>query len=184
MAPDQGEEFADIGVMHDDDPPAERHHREAQDARGMSQRRQREVGRTSPERVAHQRERRHRLDVPTRQHHPLGFPGGAAGARQHDEVVNRFTLKISDVIGQPGLERCGERQCGVEAHQRPQLRQLRADLLHHLDETGMKQQQAAVEVIEDELVLRRLVARIDRTPDRTRARNAEHARKRDRIVAR
>jgi hypothetical protein len=47
----------------------------------------------------------------------------------------------------------------------------------------MKQQQAAIERIEDELVFRRLVARIDRTPDGSGARNAEDAGKGDRIVA-
>ena len=47
----------------------------------------------------------------------------------------------------------------------------------------MKQQQIAIERIKDELVFRRLIAGIDRTPDRTGARNAEHAGKGDRIVA-
>jgi hypothetical protein len=48
----------------------------------------------------------------------------------------------------------------------------------------VKQQQAAIERIEDELVFCRLVAWIDRTPDGSGARNAEYAGKGDRIVAR
>ncbi|MET4788995.1 hypothetical protein ABIF64_001173 [Bradyrhizobium japonicum] len=47
----------------------------------------------------------------------------------------------------------------------------------------MKQQQAAVELLEDKPIFGRLVTRIDRAPDRARAGNAEHAGKRDRIVA-
>ena len=47
----------------------------------------------------------------------------------------------------------------------------------------MKQQQAAIECIEDELVFRCLVAWIDWTPDGSCARDAEYTGKGDRIVA-
>src|SRR5258705_2154 len=60
---------------------------------------------------------------------------------------------------------------------------IKPQLIDHRREAAVKQQQAAIERIEDELVFGRLVAWIDRTPDGTGARNAEHAGKGDRIVA-
>src|ERR1700730_8580439 len=53
----------------------------------------------------------------------------------------------------------------------------------HRRKAAVKQQEAAIERIEDELVFCRLVAWIDRTPDSSGARNAEYAGKGDRIVA-
>jgi hypothetical protein len=53
----------------------------------------------------------------------------------------------------------------------------------HRREAAVEQQQAAIERVEDELVFRRLVARIDRTPDRSGARNAEDAGEGERVVA-
>src|SRR5579864_6963317 len=47
----------------------------------------------------------------------------------------------------------------------------------------MKQQQAAVELVEDDPVFGRLVARIDRAPNRACAENAKHAGKCGRIVS-
>src|ERR1700726_1218183 len=47
----------------------------------------------------------------------------------------------------------------------------------------MKQQQAAIEPVEDELVLGCLVARIDRAPDGAGARNPEYATESERIVS-
>src|SRR5882762_6792742 len=60
---------------------------------------------------------------------------------------------------------------------------MRPKFVDHRREAAVKQQQAAIERIEDELVFCRLVAWIDRTPDSSGARNAEYAGKGDRIVA-
>src|SRR5258707_14176162 len=60
---------------------------------------------------------------------------------------------------------------------------MRPKFVDHRREAAVKQQQAAIKRIEDELVFGRLVAWIDRTPDRSGARNAEYAGKGDRIVA-
>ena len=89
---DERQEAAEVGSAHDDDPPAERHHREAQDAGGVRQRREREVRRAARERVAHQRQRGHRLEVARREHHALGQPGRAARPDEHREVVRRLGL--------------------------------------------------------------------------------------------
>ena len=184
IARDQFEEFADVGVMHDHHPAAERHDRKTQHTGGMRQRRQRQIGRAPLERIAHQGQRRHRLDVAAREHHAFGFSGGPAGAGDQCQIVNGIALKglLAD-IGQPALERRRIGELGVEADELAQLRQIGPYPVDHRREAAVEQQQAAIERVEDELVFRRLVARIDRTPDRSGARNAEHAGEGDRVVA-
>src|SRR6202045_2597045 len=60
---------------------------------------------------------------------------------------------------------------------------MRPHFVDHRREAAVKQQQAAIERIEDELIFCRLVAWIDRTPDGSSARNAEYAGKGNRIIA-
>jgi hypothetical protein len=85
---DEPEELAQLGPGHDHHLPAQRHHRQAQHAGRVRERRQREVGGPALEGVAHQGQRRHRLEVAPRQHHALGLAGGAAGAGDHGHVVD------------------------------------------------------------------------------------------------
>ena len=59
------------GRGHDDDLAAERHHREAEHAGRVGERRHRQVARPAGERVAHQRDRGHRLERAPGQHHAL-----------------------------------------------------------------------------------------------------------------
>src|ERR1700736_6792175 len=72
---------------------------------------------------------------------------------------------------------------GAETYEPGQVRQIRPQFVDHRREAAVKQQQAAIERIEDELVFYRLVAWIDRTPDGSGARDAEYTGKGDRIVA-
>ena len=60
------------GRAHHDDLAAEGQHREAEHAGRVGERREREVDRAALERVAHQRDRRHRLEVGAGEHHALG----------------------------------------------------------------------------------------------------------------
>src|SRR6202011_3892998 len=72
---------------------------------------------------------------------------------------------------------------GAETYEPGQVRQIRPQFVDHRREVAVKQQQAAIERIENELVFCRLVAWIDRTPDGSGARNTEYAGKGDRVVA-
>ena len=92
---DQRQELGQVRLGHDDDLAAERHDREAQHAGRVGQRGQGEVARARPERVAHQRQRRHRLDVAAGEHDALRPAGGTPGADEHDHVAGR--------LGLPGL---------------------------------------------------------------------------------
>ena len=83
------EEAADVGRPHHHDLAAEGQHREAEHAGRVGQRREGEVDRPPLERVAHQRDRRHRLEVGAGEHHALGPAGGAAGADDHGQVLGR-----------------------------------------------------------------------------------------------
>ena len=112
----QVEKLGKIRFRHNDDPAAKRHDRQAQHARRMGQRREREIGRTPLERIAHKRERRHRFEVAAREHHALGLPRRAASARDHDDVVDRRDLdEIFTLAVQPFLQRRREGGAVVEA---------------------------------------------------------------------
>ena len=73
------------------------------------------------ERVAHQRQRGHRLEVAGGQHHALGQPGRAARADQHREVVGRVGLLDRVLLLQPA-----SRRSLIEADRGPQHRKLSA----------------------------------------------------------
>ena len=60
---------------------------------------------------------------------------------------------------------------------------MKPHFVDHRREAAVKEQQAAIKRIENELVFCRLVTGIDRAPDRSGARNTEYAGKGDRIVA-
>ncbi|MET4788994.1 hypothetical protein ABIF64_001172 [Bradyrhizobium japonicum] len=105
---------------------------ETQHAGRVGQRRKREVDRAALERIAHQRQCRHRLDVAARQHDPLRLAGGAAGARDHREIVDRLALiVVVRKTGEPALERGREGQLGIEADDGAQLWQLCTHRLDH-----------------------------------------------------
>ena len=109
VALDQIEKLGDVGVMHDDDATAERHDRETQHAGRVGQRREREVDRTALERIAHQRQCRHGLDVAARQHDPLRLAGGAPGAGNHREIVDSLALIMPvGEVSEPAVEGGGE----------------------------------------------------------------------------
>jgi hypothetical protein len=182
---DEPQELAYIRPRHDDDAAAKRHDRQAQHARRMGQRREREIGRTPVERIAHKRERRHRFEVAAREHHALGLPRRAASARDHDDVVDRRDLdEIFTLAAQPFLQRRGEGGAVVEADERGELRQVRNHALDQRLIGAMEDQRAAVESVKHIAVLGSLVPRIDRTPDGARARQPENASEGDRMVAR
>ena len=184
VACDQIKEFPDIRMMHDHHPASERHDRKTQHTGGVRQRRECKVARTPLERIAHQGQRRHRFDVASREHHAFGFARCSASAGYERKIINGIALKgLAVDIGKPTLERRRERHIGVETYELAELRQMRPKFVDHRREAAVKQQQAAIERIEDELVFCRLVAWIDRTPDGSGARNAEDAGKGDRIVA-
>ena len=71
----------------------------------------------------------------------------------------------------------------VEADQGGELGQVRRDLGDQRRERGGEDQAAAVEQVEQLAVLGRLVARVDRAPDRAGPADAEHAAEGDRVVA-
>ncbi len=176
---DQREEAPEVGRAHDDDAPAEREHGEAQHPGRVGQRRQREVRGPAAERVAHQRQRGHRLEVAGGQHHALGQPGRPAGADEHRQVVGRFGLVDLDALGEPVRE-----VLLIQAHRGAQPGQLLGDLGHHVRVAGVKQQALAVEELEQHAVLVGLVARVDRAPDRAAPRDPEDGRERGGVVGR
>ena len=208
VAADEREELPEVGAGHDDDLPAQRHDREAEHPGRVGERREREVDRAALERVAHQRQGRHRLDVPAGQHHALRPAGGAAGPGDHDHVVDRIGLPgaVADPrqpLGEP--DRAGDAgrawgvglagpavadgawgdgvTVGLQADERGQLGQVRRDLRDQRGEGGGEDQAAAVEQSEQLAVLGRLVAGVDRAPDRPGAADAEHGAERHRVVA-
>ena len=79
----------EVGLRHHHDLAAARHHREAQHTGRVGQRREREVDRPALERVAHQGQRRHRLEVAAGEHHALGRARRTTGADDHRDVVDR-----------------------------------------------------------------------------------------------
>ena len=176
------------GVAHDDDLAAERQHREAEHAGGVGERREREVDRAALERVAHQRERGHRLEVAAGEHHALGPPGRAAGADDHRQVVRPGRRRPS-VAGasEPGTRPSVSApvDVAVEADQR---RAASAGRRGSASTSGAKAlwkiSARAVEQVEQLAVLGRLVARVDRAPHGAGAADAEHAGERDRVVGR
>ncbi len=132
----------------------------------MSERRQSEIDRAAFERIAHQRERRHGLQIASRKHDAFGLASGAAGARDHRNVVRGRDLErlIANAI-EPRIERRREGHRLIEADKKRQLGQVGPHLLDERRVRAMKNQARAVESVEDEAVLGRLVARIDGTPD-------------------
>ena len=181
----QIEKLGEIRFRHNDDPAPERQDRETQDAGGVGERRQGEIDRAAFERIAHQRERGHRLQIAPRKHDAFGLAGGAAGARDHRDVVRGRDLErlVADAI-EPRIQRRREGHRLVEADKKGKLGQVGPHLLHERRVSAMEDQARAVESVEDEAVLGRLVARIDRTPDGAGARDAEDAGKGDGIIAR
>ncbi len=111
------------GCGHDHDLAAAGQDREAQHAGRVGQRRQGEVHRAAVERVAHQRDRRHRLEVAVGEHHALGPPGGAAGADQGDDVVRRRRPRRT---GRRGPRRRARRRSRRSARSSPARRARRA----------------------------------------------------------
>ena len=185
MALDEREEVTQVRFGHDDDSPAQCHHRQAQHTGRMGERRQRQVAGPAAEGIAHEREGRHGLQVAAGEHHALGPAGGAAGAGDHGHVVGR--RNVDGLVGQalqPFVHGRGEGLLLVQAHHGAQLRKLRAHLLHHGCVVAVEDQAGAVEGIEHIGVLARLVARVDGAPHAARARNAEHGGEGMRIVAR
>jgi hypothetical protein len=87
VPPDQLQELAEVRGGHDDDLAAQRHDGETEYAGRVGERGEGEIHRPLAERVAHQRERRHGLQVAAGQHHALGPARGAAGADDHGEVA-------------------------------------------------------------------------------------------------
>ena len=169
LALDQGDELADVGLGHHDDAPAERHHREAQHARGVGERGEREVRGAAAERIAHQRQRGHRLEVAAGEHHALRQPGRAAGADEHRQVVLGLGTAPRG-LAEPVVEL-------VEADLDPHV-----ELLDHRRVGRVVDQALTVEQLEQRAVLGHLVARVDRAPHRAAAGDAEHARERDGVV--
>lgn len=93
FALDRRKKRADVGVAHHDDRPAQRQDGQTKHAGRMRQRRERQIDRPPVERIAHQRECRHRLQVPLRQHHALRHAGRTARARQHRDVGRRLAFE-------------------------------------------------------------------------------------------
>ena len=159
---------------------------------GVGQRRQREVDRPAVERVAHQRQRRHRLEVGAGEHHALGPAGGAAGADDHRQVVApggraRPAAPVGVAAAPrnslPG--RAPRRRLAVEADQRVQLRAARRGSASTSGANdAWKISARAVEQVEQLAVLGRLVARVDRAPHRAGPADPEDAGERDRVVGR
>ena len=113
---DEVQEVGQVRRPHDHDLAAEGEHREAQHPGGVGEGRQGEVDRARPERVAHQRQRGHRLEVRPVSMHALGPPGGAPGADDHGQVVGRFGLPRSP-LRPSTVEGRGARELVVEADQ-------------------------------------------------------------------
>ncbi|MNS60315.1 hypothetical protein D3C72_933040 [compost metagenome] len=151
----------------------------------MRERRERQVHGPAFERVAHEGQRRHGLQVAAREHHALGLAGGAAGAGDHGHVVGRRDVdrRIVQPV-EPFVHGGREGLPLVEAHQRLQLRQLRAHLLDHGCVVAVEHEAGAIEGIEHEGVLAGFVARVDRAPHATGARDAEHRGEGQGVVAR
>ena len=88
----------------------------------MGQGRERQVDRSALERVAHQRDRRHRLEVRAGQPHALGAAGRATGADDRGEVVAGWSVDRADgVTGRQEVlppQRPGQVGVAVQADQR------------------------------------------------------------------
>jgi hypothetical protein len=181
---DVGEEGADLRGAHHDDLAAEGQHREAEHPGRVGERRQREVPGPPVERVAHQREGCHRLDVGSGQLDALGAAGRPAGADDHREVVERRYVdgpgaEVEEIApGERGVDRA------VEADQRGEARQVVADLRDERREPLLEDQHRAAEEVEQFAVLGRLVTRVDRAPDGAGPADAEDAGERRRVVRR
>ena len=182
---DEAEKLGEIRLGHDDDPAAQGQYRETQDAGRMSQWRERKIDGAAIERIAHQRQGGHRLQIAPREHHAFGLTGGSAGPRNHRNIVCRRDLDrfIVDAV-EPRIERRREGRRLVEADKKRKLGQVGAHLLHERRVSAVEDQARAVEGVEDEAVLGRLIARVDRTPDGAGARDAEDAGECDRVIAR
>ena len=185
---DERQELAEVGPRHDDDLAAERHHREAEHSCGMRERSHRQVPRPTGERVAHQRQRRHRLHVATGQPHALRPPRRAAGADEDDDVVRRLEPVVGHVAIarriEPRVQRRITLASPVEAHERGQPWQRIADLGDQRSEGGLVQEHRAPEQVEQLPVLLGLVARVHRAPHRPGAGDAVDAGERRRVVGR
>ena len=181
----EGQEFADVGIGHDHDFTAMCHDREGQHPGGVGERRHREIDRATLERIAHQGERGHRLEIAARQHHALRVARRAAGAGEHREVADRLRLKPTvGNIRQPLVERRCERLFGIQADKLLHLGQLPTQIVDQIDELRMEEQRGTIEIIENIGVLGRLVARVDRAPDRPGTRDGEDAAEGEGIVTR
>ena len=112
---DQRQELRQVGRRHDHDLPAQGQDREAQDPGRVGERGQREVHRAPGERVAHQHDGRHRLEVAPGQQHALGAAGGPAGARDHGDVVGR----ARPARARPAARRSSRRRPAPRAGARP-----------------------------------------------------------------
>ncbi len=115
----------------------------------------------------------------------MGLTGGAAGACDHRDVVGGGDLErlIADAI-EPRVQSRREGRGLVDADKKGELGQVGPHLLDQRRISAMEDQARATESIEDEAVLGRLIARVDRTPDGPGARDAEDAGERDGIIAR
>ena len=182
---DEPQELAKVGLRHDDDAAAESHHRQAENARRVGEGREREIDRPAVERIAHQRQRRHRLEVAARQHHAFRLPGRPPCAGDHGDIVER--RDVHRIVGrafEPARERRRGRGRPVQANQDRELRQVGDHALDQRFIGAVKDERPAVEGVEDIAVLLGFVARIDRTPHCRGARDPENAGESDRIVAR
>ena len=106
----------------------------AQHAGRMRQRRQREIDRAALEGIAHQRHRRHRLDVAARQHHAFRLAGRAAGAGDHRKIVDRLRArKGCRRAGQPVARTTARSDTSASRQTRSlrSLRQVGPNLLDH-----------------------------------------------------
>ena len=179
------QELAEIRLGHDDDSAAKGHDRQAENARRVSERRQREIDRPSLEWIAHEGQRGHRLEIAARQHHAFRLPRRASGAGDHGDIVERRDIhRIFAHALEPAFQRGRDQGGSVDADEDRKLRQVRDHALDQRFIRAVKDQSAAVEGVENEAVLLRFVTRIDRTPDGGRARDPENAGEGDRIVAR
>ena len=186
VAFDQLQEPADVGLGHDHDFAAAGEDREAEHAGRVGERGQGQVDRAAVEGVAHQRDRRHRLEVAAGEHDALGAAGGAAGADQGDDVVGLRGFDAGIVAGgvEPVREAGREVVAVAEADQGGQLGEFRRDPADEVLEAGLEDQRGAVEQVQELGVLAGGVARVDRAPHGTRAGDAEDAGERGRVVGR
>jgi hypothetical protein len=146
---DQRQELRQVRRWHDHDLAAEGHDREAQNAGRVGERGQREIDGPAKERIAHQRQRRHRLDAAAGQHHALGPAGGPAGSGDQGGVIGRIRLPglVRQAV-EPVGERHGPGRPLVKADQRGEPGQVRRYLLDERRERALEDQAGAVDQVE------------------------------------